>query len=177
MKNRTLIILLLLVFVAVVAYFLTRTQTLEGGVDVQTRVSVQDEVVQVDGGEVQTMVMIKGIVYQKKASLKDVSGESATGTAKTGYADGKFSLFATFDDLPEPLNGDYYEGWVVRQGENESVISTGRAEMADDGTYTNIFSAPEDLTDHNLYVLTLEQDDGNEAPAGHVLEGTLNSIQ
>lgn len=37
----------------------------------------------------------------------------------------------------------------------------------------NTYSSGEDLTDHNFYVLTIEPDDGNPAPADHIVEGTL----
>ena len=86
--------------------------------------------------------------------------------------DSSYRLFATFSDLPELEEDFFYEGWVVR-AEPLSVISTGALEPGDVAQWVNDFSSDENLTDHVRYVLTLEPDDGDPAPAEHVLEGTL----
>jgi len=109
--------------------------------------------------------------YQYSGSLEDVSGGNATGVANANYDQSGYTLHATFINLPELDEGYFYEGWVVRKSPND-VISTGTANM-ENGVYLNRFSSNENLTDHNFYVLTLEPDDGNPAPAEHVLEGTL----
>ena len=69
--------------------------------------------------------------------------------------------------MPEPEPGFFYEGWVVR-AEPFNFISTGVASLDE-----NVFEADQDLTDHDLYVLTIEPDDGDPAPAAHILEGTM----
>ncbi len=119
--------------------------------------------------------------YQYQGDLSDVTGgetvtgintnNQASGVAKARYTDGSYELLATFDGLPEPEGTDFYEGWVVRNNP-QSVISTGEAELVD-GSYENTYSSDQDLTDHDFYVLTIEPDDGDPAPAGHILEGTM----
>ena len=115
------------------------------------------------------------MTYQFSGPLQDVSGGKSTGVAKSNFEDGSYSLVATFENLPEPTGTDFYEGWIVRQGTTFNVISTGKA-VVEDGQYRNEYVANEDLTDHSFYVLTLEPDDGDPAPAGHILEGTMSEL-
>jgi hypothetical protein len=111
------------------------------------------------------------ISYDYYGDLVDVSGGQAAGVAQAGLMDGMYNLLAEFDQLPEPQGTDFYEGWVVRK-EPFHFISTG--ELSKQGeNYFNVFSVQEDLTDHDFYVLTLEPDDGDPAPAEHILEGTM----
>ena len=58
-----------------------------------------------------------------------------------------------FKDLPEPQDGDFYEGWVVRS-KPFNFISTGKATL-ENNEYINRFVSDEDWLDHSLYVLTL----------------------
>ena len=114
----------------------------------------------------------QAMTYDYTGSLEDVSGGSSSGVAQASFKDGKYMMLATFTDLPDPTGTDFYEGWVVRKGENMDVISSGKAEKVN-GVYTNSFMSNLDLTDHTFYVLTLEPDDGDPAPAAHILEGTM----
>ena len=109
--------------------------------------------------------------YQYSGSLTDVSGGNASGTANATFDENGYIAFATFENLPELEEGFFYEGWVVRNSPLD-VISSGALEM-DGGNYINNFKSETDLTDHNFYVLTLEPDDGDPAPAEHILEGIL----
>jgi len=108
-------------------------------------------------------------------TLEDVTDEgTATGeVTATVYSDESYELTATFTDLADPEEGYFYEGWLVRD-DPSSVLSTGRAEKEGDN-YVNTFQSEENLSDHTEYVLTLEPDDDDPAPADHVLEGTLSS--
>lgn len=101
------------------------------------------------------------------------TGGEATGTVTTSFVNGVYALEGRFDNLPDPVESDFYEGWVVRRGEDMSVISTGALEKVGD-YYSNNFTSDQDLTDHDFYVLTLEPDDGDPAPADHILEGDIN---
>lgn len=109
--------------------------------------------------------------YQYSGVLEDVSGGTATGMAFARYDDTGYEAYATFENLPELDEGFFYEGWVVRKSPM-NVISSG-ALIMENGEYVNRFNSDEDLTDHTFYVLTLEPDDGDPAPAEHILEGTL----
>jgi hypothetical protein len=106
------------------------------------------------------------------AALADVTGGSSFGLAHSTFENGSYMLVAEFGSLPVPGSGYFYEGWIVRRGEDLSVVSTGPAEILED-TYINIFTSSTDYSDHDFYVLTLEPDDGNTAPDEHILEGTL----
>ena len=97
---------------------------------------------------------------------------NASGTAIANFKDDTYSLLATFENLPDPEGTDFYEGWIVRRGDDFDVISTGKVEKADE-VYTNMYTSGADLTDHDFYVLTIEPDDGDPAPADHIVEGVM----
>jgi hypothetical protein len=118
-----------------------------------------------DGGLVFTPV-------EYRASLEDVSGGNATGIAQATFLNGNYTLVAVFDGLPDPEDTDFYEGWIVRRGEDQSVVSTGVISK-ENGVYKNTFTFEKDLADHDFYVVTIEPDDGDPAPADHILEGVL----
>ncbi|MDH5533060.1 MAG: anti-sigma factor [Candidatus Pacebacteria bacterium] len=113
--------------------------------------------------------------YQFKAVLEDVADSNSSGFVMAKYDEEGYQMIANFSDLPETKNGDFYEGWIVRKSPF-SVISTGAIEKSSDGSDVNIFSDNKDLSDHLLYVLTLEPDDGDPAPAEHILEGTFQPL-
>jgi len=100
---------------------------------------------------------------------------AASGEARASFEEGSYALVASFKDLPEPNRRYFYEGWIVRRGGDLDVISTGKATLEESG-FVNIYRSSEDLTDHDLYVLTLEPRDGDPAPDRHILEGTLERI-
>ena len=116
--------------------------------------------------------MIKN-AFPYKGDLEDVSGGEATGAVKAQYMEGTYTLVATFEGLEDPKGTDFYEGWVVRRGDEMSVVSTGMVKEEEVG-YVNLFTSDVDLTDHDFYVLTLEPDDGDPAPAAHIVEGELS---
>ena len=101
---------------------------------------------------------------------------STTGTVQAGWDGERFMLSGEFSDLPEPQGDDFYEGWIVREASADgemSVISTGALEWEAGMMYTNLFFSDTDLTDHTTYILTIEPNDGDPAPADHVLAGEL----
>jgi hypothetical protein len=106
------------------------------------------------------------------AALADVTGGSSFGIAHSQFDAGTFMLVVEMGNLPEPASDYFYEGWLVRRGSEFSLVSTGRAVKTQDG-FANVYVSATDFTDYDFYVLTLEPDDGNPAPAEHILEGTL----
>lgn len=78
-------------------------------------------------------------------------------------------VYAEFDVLPDPGADNFYEGWIVRQTWWFNFYSTGELEVKD-GKWINTWTGEWDLTDHTFYVLTLEPNDNDPAPAEHVLE-------
>lgn len=107
---------------------------------------------------------------QYQADLFDATGGGAVGTAIATVSETskKYSLMVAFEGLPPLEEGYFYEGWLVRTEGELSVLSTG---IVDENM--NIYFSDLDLSDHNQYILTLEPDDGDPAPAEHVLEGTF----
>lgn len=103
--------------------------------------------------------------------LSDVSGGDATGRV---YVDttSDYELFARFDDLPDLEAGYFYEGWIVRP-EPFDFVSTGALTLDDSGHWIDEFTSDTDYRDYTRYVLTLEPDDGDPAPAEHIVEGDL----
>ena len=111
------------------------------------------------------------INYDYYGDLVDVSGGQAAGVAQAGLTDGLYNLLSEFDQLPELEDDYFYEGWVVRK-EPFDFISTGQTIKKGENEF-NVFSSDLDLTAYDFYVLTLEPDDGDPAPAEHILEGTM----
>lgn len=99
------------------------------------------------------------------------TGGNAFGEASSGYNDGMFMLKASFVRLPDPGDGFFYEGWLVNLDEF-NVISTGELRKEGD-MYIDEYVSERDYTDHKFYVLTIEPDDGDPAPAAHIAEGHL----
>jgi len=121
--------------------------------------------------------MNRDVLLEDVTDGNDVRGintnGSASGQADAYFVDGEYSLAVILEDLPDPNGTDFYEGWIVRKGISFSVISTGKL-VKKNSIYFNEFSSMDDLTDHDFYVLTIEPDDGDPAPADHVLEGKIN---
>jgi len=138
-----------------------------GCVNVATDQAVQENQVELLVQEEAT----EEVQYDYSADLEDVTGGLSTGKAYAQLNENEYTLFAYFNDLPEITDDFFYEGWIVRKSPL-SVLSTGKA-FIKNGRYENNYVAKGDLTDHDFYVLTVEPDDGDPAPADHVLEGTL----
>lgn len=118
-------------------------------------------------------------VYEAQAKLTDVTTASlASGDAGAKYYDdGAYELVASFINLPDVTNGEFFEGWLVNP-ETTKFVSTGVVEYVSEGQVVNNFSATQDYQTqgYTFYVLTLEPDDDDPAPADHVLEGTLETV-
>ncbi len=102
--------------------------------------------------------------------LEPVAGTHGSGTATSDVTDGRFQhvVVAT---LPEPPEGYFYEGWLIRSRPFD-FFSTGRfIQHADDLKWYLVWDSPEDKRDFKKVIVTLEPDDGDEAPSEHVLEG------
>lgn len=108
----------------------------------------------------------------KSAALADVTGGGSFGLAFTNVENGSFTLIAKMGNLPAAQEGFHYEGWLVRRGEDMRVVSVGEPQPKGE-QYANVFLSKTDLSDYDFYVLTLEPNDQNPAPAQHLLEGAL----
>jgi hypothetical protein len=107
------------------------------------------------------------IVMENVSSYKPTQG--------TGYYDTREDetrIYAAF--VLEPINTEefFYEGWLVC---NNKPYSTG-ALISQNGIDENIFVSSEVPTNCQKYVLTIEPNDNDPAPADHILDGTFKSI-
>lgn len=115
------------------------------------------------------------MVYEAVATLEDVSSSGSGGDATAiYYDDGSYELQADLLNLAQTTNGDFYEGWLVNR-ETKEFFSTGVVDIDSHGSGTDTYMS---TTDHqaegyDFYVLTLEPDDGDSAPAAHIVEGVL----
>lgn len=101
--------------------------------------------------------------------LKDVSGGQAVGTAWRHQGDKKFSLKMEVSRLASLDKGFYYEGWLVG---DVGFFSIGRlGEVSGSGKI--YYQTNEDKSQYRGLVITKEPEDGEAAPAQHVLEGSF----
>lgn len=129
-----------------------------------------------DVGEVEmNSKYVEGVSFRYRGELSDVSGGQASGVALMDWKGGQYMLHARFEGLPATSNGDFYEGWVVRK-EPFDFISTGRV-VDVRGQLVNTYLSNEDYVGYDFYVLTLEPNDGDPAPAKHILEGTMPLVK
>src|SRR3989344_9033975 len=108
-----------------------------------------------------------------KAELKDISGGSSTGIATRDFENNTFT-HSVLADLPDPQDGKFYAGWLVRAdvgSENFSQVSTGRMILAKGGWMLN-FESKIDYSDHGKVVIT-EEERSDATPEKYILEGTF----
>jgi hypothetical protein len=131
-------------------------------------------------GEQPEFTIITGGSLSDVTNGEKVRGITTTSTtaggASVGSQDGMFAVLAVMSNLPDPTGDDFYEGWIVRRGEKFSVISTGKLEKVEGQTWVNRYLTNTDVTDHDFYVLTVEPNDGDPAPADHILEGVMKAL-
>ena len=95
-----------------------------------------------------------------------------SGSLGVKYEGSKFYLKGKFFNLPDPTSQNFYEGWLVRTSPF-GFISTGKLNRIEDGSYENYYVSLTDYSDYSLYVLTLEDTNGDSSPEVHVLEGNI----
>ena len=178
MDNKKLVAVLGgIVILALVAVFVFNNQSTD---DVDTAnsegVETTDPTGEESDGDEETVEVEDIPAFTHSGDLEDVSGGEGSGIAMFIYDSGEFILNATAYDIPDLEEGYFYEGWVVREGDDFNFESTGELEPSADGSWTNIYRSDVDYTDHDFYVLTLEPDDGDSAPAEHIVEGKLLPI-
>lgn len=106
---------------------------------------------------------IAGVTFDKNTKA---------GATISYYAiDNTFELLVDFIALREAPQGYFYEGWLV-DTDTSDFFSTGEVSINPSrGIYQDAFLVNEDLRAYDFYVLTLEPDDNDPAPADHILEG------
>ena len=172
--KRLIFLLILLVLVVGCQEMIIEDKNLDSPVEemMKKNVFLDDKMIEINDS---IKAILGSTEYDYVATLKNVAGGDSSGVAKAVYKDEKYLLKVDLTFLPELQDGFFYEGWIVRKGLKFDVISTGRAEKLE-RVYINNYVSERDLTDHLFYVLTLEPEDDDPAPAEHILEGTLEGI-
>lgn len=102
-------------------------------------------------------------------ALQDVAGGQARGTAWRHFDGEKFYQKLEAENLAPLEKGFYYEGWLVG---DQGFFSIGRM-AAEEGKGRLYYTAEEDKSGFRGVVVTLEPEDGDPAPAEHILEGSF----
>lgn len=191
MGRRLPLMLLVVVIAALSGFFIWNSAEEEDSNKADNEVTTDDiqELIQNPNEVSETSEPAPGVrplVYNYFGTLEDVTATETTellrgvetnglagGSAEFTYQEGIFYMNAIINSLPTPNGDDFYEGWLVRQDPFE-FISTGVLDSEGNGVYTNVFESTTDFTDFNQYVLTIEPNDGDPAPAGHIVEGFLS---
>lgn len=105
------------------------------------------------------------------AITKDISGGTSTGEFGFSFSSGKFMMKGEFLSIPALEGDNFYEGWLVNPKTSE-FISTGKLSLIGD-MWVNTFESDVDYSAYSKYVLTLEPNDGDPAPAKHIAEGII----
>jgi len=114
-------------------------------------------------------VALKNVVGTKAIRWISFNGNE-TGMGSLSEKDWATHVYASFSNIANPWTENFYEGWIVRKSPL-SVVSTGELELKD-GKWVNHFTSTE-IDDHRFYVLTLEPNDWDPAPADHIFEWDL----
>ena len=104
------------------------------------------------------------------ADLYDITIDTGGGMAYL-FRDGALYHYVEAN-LPEPAEGNVYEGWLVSQLPTLKFFSTGIMELNSDGTYTLIFMTDAEYPEYDHVVIT-EETVVDATPETHILEGTL----
>lgn len=124
-----------------------------------------------DNEQEKIMMMATNDKSSLKATLTDVTGGTSTGTAYVLRKDGKLTFTVTAH-VPDPENGTFYEGWLVKADANPvQYEDTGKLTKQKDGSYEVSYSSDEIYEGYNMVVVTLEKVD-DQKPEKHILEGT-----
>ncbi len=105
-----------------------------------------------------------------KVELLDVSGGTASGTAWTTQKNGKTYHRVVAKDMPVLEAGYFYEGWLVKNPALGQFFSTGEMTQEASGEWLLEYTHDSDVTDYEKVVITLEPNDGDPAPAAHIIE-------
>lgn len=100
--------------------------------------------------------------------LEDKIGAGIQGEAKRAFSDGKFYFRMETSGLIMPEKGYFYEGWLQKESD---YLSLGRMEVGIAGEGRLYYTVSEDRFDYDQVLLTLEPEDGNQAPAKVIMQG------
>jgi len=174
--NKQIIGLLMIVGVVISGMWLVKQKkkeaevkpeiTLESSKQMEGDANLQLPMTEAEKQEIEGVFATEGV---EMTVLEDVTGGQAIGTGWRQFSNDKFFHKVEANELPALEKGFFYEGWLVG---DEGFFSTGRmGEEAGKGVL--YYTADEDKSDFRGVVITLEPEDGDPAPAEHVLEGSF----
>lgn len=140
--------------------------TLESSKQIESDVNLQLPMTEAEKEEIEEVFVVEGV---EMTVLEDVTGGQAIGTAWRQFSDNKFFHKVEVSGLLALEKGFFYEGWLVG---DEGFFSTGRI-GEETGKGVLYYKTDEDKSDFRGVVITLESEDGDSAPAEHVLEGSF----
>ena len=140
--------------------------TLESSKQIESDVNLQLPMTEAEKEEIEEVFVVEGV---EMTVLEDVTGGQAIGTAWRQFSDNKFFHKVEVSGLLALEKGFFYEGWLVG---DEGFFSTGRI-GEETGKGVLYYKTDEDKSDFRGVVITLESEDGDLAPAEHVLEGSF----
>jgi hypothetical protein len=112
-----------------------------------------------------------------EGQLLDANGQ-VVGRLQSSYQNYRTVILADYDRIPILPANFFYEGWIVRM-EPFEIVSTGPIEYIN-GKYVSKLASPDDLLDHNIFLMTLEPFNDDETtgfpsllPADVVYSGVL----
>ena len=110
---------------------------------------------------------------QDSFKLDDVTGGRASGEAWLFVQDNTTYHRVIAKDMPPLQNDDFYEGWLVKSTPTLDFFSTGNM-IFDETSQTWLleYKTTGDKSDYSTAIITLEPNDGDPAPAAHIIEGT-----
>jgi len=104
-------------------------------------------------------------------AMTGVEGTAANGVTQSQQFEDMYFLHTVNLNIAPAEDGYFYEGWIIN---GKSVISTGHlSNYFGDSRHSVRFESATDYTGYLNVVVTLEPDDGDPSPAGHVAEGKL----
>lgn len=138
---------------------------------------MKDSSVLVSDGKMITIQNLKSFVEKdvskwSAAALADVTGSTRFGLAHTHFSGGIFTLIAQMGGLADSTDGSAYHGWLVKRGDGMQVVDVGIVQKINEEFFL-VYQSKENLSSYDFFVLTLESNDGDSAPAEHLLEGQI----
>lgn len=122
-----------------------------------------------------TEISVKEIILRdssaKIGELQDVSGGNSSG--KAYLLRGEKMLYHYVEaNLPDPQEGNDYEGWLVKKTPSLDFFSTGLMEKGPDGSYTLSYASGKLSEGFDSVVIT-EETIIDEIPEKHIIEGDV----
>lgn len=165
-RNRKIILLVILLLAG--GFLLLRNFILMKNVDPQAKLLQAQLKKQASDQQKTTIDFYAADSNSLMAKLEDVTQRGSSGR---GYLLRKNNLLkhAVIANLPDPNEGDFYEGWLVQQ-KPLKFISSGIMHKDALGSYILNLESPDLYEGYDYIVITLEKEK-DAKPEEHILEG------